>query len=247
VIVVTRGGGSLEDLWEFNEEVVARAILASSIPVVSAVGHEIDFSIADFTADYRAPTPSAAAEILTPDGSDLMERCSSMVARICRESRVILERYRTHQNKIASSGLFLEPLRGVDERRQTIDRHEEVLSTCMGRRIERIVSKLATLSAQLAATHPGQRISNLKEKLDSIAYQIRSNIMRRIDRESDRVRHMQSTLAALSPEATLSRGFSITRNSSGKVITSGQEVSDGDRIETQLAEGSISSVVQTDR
>jgi len=124
VIVVTRGGGSLEDLWEFNEEAVARAIAASTIPVVSAVGHEIDFTIADFVADLRAPTPSAAAEILAADGGELLARCESLVMRIGREALSCGERLSSRLDLALSSALFREPERRVGETGQTLDRAE---------------------------------------------------------------------------------------------------------------------------
>ena len=244
VIVVTRGGGSLEDLWEFNEEVVARAIAESRVPVVSAVGHEVDFSIADFVADLRAPTPSAAAELLAAEGSELLERCRSLVARIAREADAVIGLHRATEHRLASSGLFREPYRRTEEARQTADRLEETLYGFLDRRVEKTNSMLARMSAQIASAHPGYRLANARQRLSSLGGQFGVILMHRLEREKGRMGRVGAALAALSPEATLQRGFSITRTANGKVITSASQVAPGDRILTQLANGEASSIVE---
>jgi exodeoxyribonuclease VII large subunit len=244
VIVVTRGGGSLEDLWEFNEEVVARAIALSTIPVVSAVGHEIDFSIADFVADLRAPTPSAAAELLAADGAELIARSQALVARIGREAFAAIERYDAQKARLAASPLFREPLRKLDEARQTSDQMEEALSDIMERRMEQIGSSLATTRAQLATVHPGQQLARAQERLSTFTDYLRLTTLHSLERDTARLKRMESALSALSPEATLARGFSITRNARGKVITAADQVSAGERLHIQLTEGEILSEVK---
>jgi exodeoxyribonuclease VII large subunit len=244
VIVVTRGGGSLEDLWEFNEEVVARAIAESQVPVVSAVGHEIDFSIADFVADLRAPTPSAAAELLAAEGSELMERCRSLVARIAREADALIGLHRAAEHRLASSALFREPYRQTEEARQTADRMEESLSSLLDRRVELMNSALARMSAQIASAHPGHRLKNASQRLSSLGDQLGTNLRHRVEKEKGRMNLITATLAALSPQATLQRGFSITRTADGKVVSSALQVKPGDRILTQLANGEIGSEIK---
>lgn len=244
VIVVTRGGGSLEDLWEFNEEIVARAIANSAIPVVSAIGHEIDFSIADFVADLRAPTPSAAAELLAADGADLLDRFASLVARIGREAETTLERYQAAEYRLSGSALFREPLRRLDEARQTSDRLEESLASELERRITLHSSQLATMAAQLAASHPGLQFIRCRQNLESLAGRVALEIKHRLDRERGRYARLHSALAALSPEATLARGFSITRDAAGRVVKDAGQVASGDSIRTQLLEGTIHSEVK---
>jgi exodeoxyribonuclease VII large subunit len=244
LIVVTRGGGSLEDLWEFNEESIARAIFASSVPVVSAVGHEIDFSIADFVADLRAPTPSAAAELIAADGGELLERCRGLAWRIGREAMALLESRQSAVRFMASSELFREPLRRLDEARQSSDRYAEILSASIERRMEQIEASLQTAKALLASAHPGQRIAHARERIEMLGDQLGSQLAHRMERNRGRVERIRTALSALSPQATLARGFSITRDRKGRVITAAAQVKPGDLILTQLAEGEIGSVME---
>jgi exodeoxyribonuclease VII large subunit len=244
LIVVTRGGGSLEDLWEFNEEAVARAIVASSVPVVSAVGHEIDFSIADFAADLRAPTPSAAAELIAAEGSELLERSRSLVARIGREALARMGLHHAVQQRLASSPLFRDPLRRVEEAKQTSDRIEEFLTGTIERRTEQVSATIARRAAQMASAHPGHRLLHADQKISALGEQLGTLMAHRLERDKGRMNLVSAALSALNPEATLARGFSITRNAEGKVITSSGQVKQGESIRTQLAEGELDAVVK---
>jgi exodeoxyribonuclease VII large subunit len=244
LIVVTRGGGSLEDLWEFNEEAVARAIVASSVPVVSAVGHEIDFSIADFAADLRAPTPSAAAELIAAEGSELLERSRSLVARIGREALARMGLHHAVQQRLASSPLFRDPLRRVEEAKQTSDRIEEFLTGTIERRTEQVSATIARRAAQIASAHPGHRLLHADQKISALGEQLGTLMAHRLERDKGRMNLVSAALSALNPEATLARGFSITRNAEGKVITSSGQVKQGESIRTKLAEGELDAVVK---
>ncbi len=244
VIVVTRGGGSLEDLWEFNEEVVARAIAESQVPVVSAVGHEIDFSISDFVADLRAPTPSAAAELLAAEGSELLDRCRSLAARIAREAEALIGLHRAAEHRLSSSALFREPYRRTEEARQTSDRLEESLSRLLDRRLEQFHATLDRISAQIASAYPGHRLVNAEQKLSSLGDQLDFILRHCMEREQGRISRVSSALSVLSPQATLQRGFSITRRKDGKVITSAAQIKPAEMLLTQFGDGEIASEVK---
>jgi exodeoxyribonuclease VII large subunit len=244
VVVVTRGGGSIEDLWEFNEEVVARAIASCSVPFVSAVGHEIDFTIADFAADFRAPTPSAAAEILAADGGELMERCRALAVRIGREAVTHCERLISRTDLAFSSTLFREPARRITEIGQTLDRAEEDLEGVLGNRLDVIRNRLSTSEIQLSSSRPDHHIAVMRQQVIAVTDRMENHLHRLREREAGRLARVESALSALSPEATLRRGFSITRSAGGRVLTSASQVNKGDQIFTQLAEGEIESKVR---
>lgn len=199
VLIVGRGGGSIEDLWAFNEEVVARAIFASVIPVVSAVGHETDFTIADMVADYRAPTPSAAVEHIVPDQGELFTQ---------------LEGYEAWLRRIIND------------------------------RFDALKTRLQDLETRLSPTRRKDAIYQLHQTLDTLDVACRSAVGRKLaDGERD-LHTLAQRLNALSPLATLERGYSISRKADGAVLTSAKQVSVGDRVEIQLADGHLACRVE---
>ena len=199
VLIVGRGGGSIEDLWAFNEEVVARAIFASAIPVVSAVGHETDFTIADMVADHRAPTPSAAVEHIVPDQTELLTQLKGYDAWL---RRIINDRF-------------------------------DALNT-----------RLQDLETRLSPTRRKDAIYQLHQTLDTLDLACRSAVGQKLaDGERD-LHTLAQRLNALSPLATLERGYSISRKTDGAVLTSAEQVSIGDRVEIQLADGHLACRVE---
>ena len=246
IIVVTRGGGSLEDLWEFNEEVVARAITASSVPVVSAVGHEIDFTIADLVADLRAPTPSAAAELIAADAAAIYEQFRILAFRIGREADAALDRVNSRAGLAASSALFREPQRRIEEAWQGLDRYEEDLSSALDGRNLRCGNQLENLAVRLRALHPGQGAAMAFRTLESCRGRWEQILLKIREREWGRMNRCDSVLAALDPAATLRRGFSITRTVEGRVVTDVCQVKEGDLLRSTVAGGEIRSVVRKD-
>ena len=220
VIVVTRGGGSIEDLWEFNEEIVARAIYHSAVPIVSAVGHEIDFTICDFVADLRAPTPSAAAELIVPDVIDLqrqIERCS-----------------RTLGNQL---------LNCVRDAQQRLDHARETLQRCLAHKIEgckRALLHIARvlqprkLSGELIIRR--NRFADLHRRLVACPARVMENARHRFSR-------FEAILRVLGPEATLRRGYSITMNDRGQIIRTTEVVRPKIKIRTRVSDGEFDSEV----
>jgi exodeoxyribonuclease VII large subunit len=223
LILITRGGGSLEDLWAFNEEIVARAIFNSAVPVVSAVGHEIDFSIADFVADVRAATPSAAAEIITEGVFASREFVQSAAARLARLARRGLDRERSAADALAARLGRLHPRRRVNESFQRLDDLQSVLLRCL---------KHAVRTRYLAAQHLTARFLRVKP---SHQLPLRREAFHQLARR----------LHALGPEQVLARGYSITTDAvTGAVLREATQAQPGAKLKTRLARGTVVSRVE---
>lgn len=244
VVVVTRGGGSLEDLWEFNEEAVARAIASCSIPVISAVGHETDVTTSDLAADMRAPTPSAAAEILSADRAETLDRLASLLRRLGREAGVHLLTARSRLERCASSGAFQLPARRITDLAQTTDdlraRAELAVSSRMlllrescqrARSVLRAHSPSAHVAAARAASLDLQR-----RKTRAVA----AGMMRRKEEHARRTH----ALEILGPRQTLARGFTITMDECRRLLTSADAAADQKEIVTIFADGEVRSKPQ---
>ncbi|MBX9742057.1 MAG: exodeoxyribonuclease VII large subunit [Chthoniobacterales bacterium] len=243
LIVISRGGGSLEDLWEFNEEVVVRAIVASAVPVVSAIGHEIDFTLADFAADLRAPTPSAAAELIAADSVALLEKGISFVAHLARASITALEQLKTHFFYLESGPLFRAPERLLTELQQRKDDVEETLSELVTYRCEKLSSVITTMEASLRSLHPQFQLTEAQQRWNTYQQRLTTYIKHHQILLSARIENLRSSMAALNPDATLARGFTITRDAEGKVMTSAKNRSVGEKISTQFVDGVMTSAV----
>jgi exodeoxyribonuclease VII large subunit len=243
LIIVGRGGGSLEDLWEFNEEVLARSIAASVLPIISAVGHEIDFSIADFVADLRAPTPSAAAELVAPDYATLIHQITAKRNAIERSVRQSLEMRRLRLRQLAAGGLFREPERIVRERQQKVDQIEMRLSSVVRSRVGEARMHLVRVRSLLAAYKPSQIVLERGRELRVCAGRLKQaagNLLADLKSRTARVRRV---IELLGPQQTLDRGYSITTDQEDRVVTSAAALSPGQIIRTQLARGAVESEV----
>ena len=197
VLLLVRGGGSIEDLWSFNEEKVARALRASRIPVVVGVGHESDFTIADFAADRRAPTPTAAAELVSTSRAELLGRLADCARAVVREMR---------------------------------------------RRLEYAMQNTDSLARRLV--HPGERLRSHQQLVTQLLARLAFSVSHRIHRCSALLERFQATLASVDPTAVLARGYSITRTAAGELVRDAAQVSEGERLHTALARGSLESEVR---
>jgi len=218
LIVVTRGGGSMEDLWEFNEEIVARTIAGIEVPIVSAIGHEIDFTICDFVADLRAPTPSAAAELIVPDIIDLRRQMDAHVRRLSRE---LLNRMRDAQ--------------------QRLDHARDTLRRCLAHRIENYRRGLTHALAALHAWSPVRDLMLRRNRFGDLQRRFGQLPKRAIENARHRFERVESILRVLGPEATLLRGYSITRNERGELIRSIAAVRPKMKIRTRVSDGEFES------
>lgn len=243
-ILVTRGGGSVEDLWEFNEEVVARAIAASAIPVVSAVGHEIDFTIADFVADLRAPTPSAAAELLVPDTAELLNRLARLRQQQQRVVSAVVASERRRIEFLSRNALFREPGKRISEETQRLDFAGESLRRALQSRLGEETQKLKALHSSLRHHRPDQLLALRRVKFDAVRQQMAAILQRQLKERSAQLERLQRLLQLLAPEAMLARGYSMTMTEDGEVISSIGDARPNTRIVTRLSDGSIKSVVE---
>lgn len=220
LIITGRGGGSMEDLWCFNEEVVAKAILDCPVPVISAVGHEVDFTIADFVADLRAPTPSAAAELCAPDCGDLLELLQTYGIRLDQAVDEAVE----------GAALTLAA-------QQARLRRSSPLAL-----LQRKEELLASHGARLRQLSPQKRIDALEEHLAAVASRMAQSQIHRLDAAQQRLHRQGALLEALNPLKVLNRGFSVT-SANGKILTGKRPLPPGTILETRLANALVHSTV----
>ena len=244
VIVVTRGGGSLEDLWEFNEEAVARAVAESPIPVVSAVGHEIDFSICDFAADFRAPTPSAAAEILSADSGELLDKLQHFSARLGRPVLTRLDGLRSQLLSLQRTALFLEPRRILQEKQQTLDRLLEDLQSTADSAPHQLRLLLERHARILAGHRPDLKISELSRRLASCRDTLKHRAETKLQHEKSTLSRHAAVLRALNPAAALARGYTITMDENGQILRSATDAIKSQELTTRFHDGEVKSEVR---
>jgi exodeoxyribonuclease VII large subunit len=245
LILVTRGGGSLEDLWAFNEEIVARAVFESNLPVVSAVGHEIDFTISDFVADFRAATPSAGAEIITEGVFASCEFVSDAAGRIRQLAAQQFESKAYELDQLAGRLARLHPRRRFNDWLQRLDDLHGSLVRCAKHGTRQQSAAFQNLSERLLRVRPAQLLRQRREVLEQERARLAEQMKHRLRDWRTRTEALESRLRLLSPEQVLARGYSITMDAAtGKVLRSRAEVKPGQRLKTRLKNGKISSRVE---
>jgi len=244
-IVIARGGGSLEDLWAFNEEIVARALADCPLPVISAVGHEIDFSIADFVADLRAPTPSAAAELLAPEGSELRASLTQLRSTLVRRVQQALQSWRRELEHFSRGPLSRDSGRLLLLWRQRVDDAGEALQGAVSSTTSRFQQKLESLAYRLERRRPDRILAGRQTRLQLCQERLVTRLQSALTSRRSRLEQCRSQLQALGPQAVLSRGFSYTQNKAGKLIREARELSPGEEFTTHLGKGKVRGVVQS--
>lgn len=243
LIVIARGGGSIEDLWEFNEEIVARAIAAAFVPIVSAVGHEVDFTIADFVADLRAPTPSAAAELIVPAAIELDRRVNELTLCLHRCWQNFIAREQTRLRLFSDRAVSRELLRRMQEGKQTLDWKREMLQRNAIGFLGNWRGRLSENAAALRKHDPSREIILRRNRFTDTTRRLVTCPPQLVDKMQKRFERVEKILAVLGPDATLSRGYSMTMDSKGDLVRSVMQVKPGDRLHTRVTDGAIESDV----
>jgi exodeoxyribonuclease VII large subunit len=245
VIVVARGGGSLEDLWAFNEETVVRAIYASNIPVISAVGHEVDYTIADFVADVRAPTPSAAAELVIRNKLELHAELQVMTQRLQRAMQHRLETLRARLEACQQRRVLKDPWAPLRTLEQRLDELNARLARSMHGRLRLAQEALERGEAAITHLSPLMLVSLLRHRVETLAQRLVAAQAGHVRRGREELERLTGTLQALSPLAVLARGYSICRQqTNGQVIREAHTVAPGMHVDVMLWQGSLQCTVE---
>jgi exodeoxyribonuclease VII large subunit len=243
VLILARGGGSLEDLWAFNDERLARAIAACPVPIVSGVGHEIDFTIADFAADVRAPTPSAAAELVVPDAGEWLGSFENLGVRLIRRMRRGLAERRERLNWLERRAALSSPVARYAQQSQRLDELEQRLLRALERRLHGIRERLRWQS-RLWQTSPLARVREASARHAALRARLEVAGVERIRGARARLTPLERTLNAVSPLATLARGYAIVSGEQGEILRDAADAPPGTMIEARLAKGRVRAKVQ---
>ena len=247
VLLIARGGGSLEDLWAFNDEQLARAIAASPVPVVSAIGHETDFSLSDFAADLRAPTPSVAAELLVPDRADLRARLQGFTRTLASSHD---NRHRQASQRADRAWLRLQAqhpqARFALLRRREAELRQR-LDASLLRALEQRIARLRHAGAVLRGSRPERRLDQLRERLSALHGRPQSAVARQLQHEALRLRSLARSLETVSPLATVARGYAILRREDGRIVRGTGDAPVGTALDATVADGRLKLRVEGDK
>lgn len=243
-IILGRGGGSMEDLWCFNDELLARDIFNSKLPIISAVGHETDFTISDFVADYRAPTPSAAAEIAVPKQTDLVQILDDYQTRMTIQIEFILNKLKSDVEKIENRYGFRKPEVLIDNIQEKINIIEMQISQKMNNTIEKYHQQNRLLSERFKNVFPQKKILSIQDNLDAISRNMKQNFNQILLNKTTQLVTLSSQVVALSPHKVLKRGYSIVYDENKRIITKSNEVEHHSPVTIQLSSGKLSAEIK---
>jgi len=238
-IILCRGGGSIEDLWAFNEEVVARAIRATSIPVIAGIGHETDFTIADFAADQRAPTPTAAAEMLSPDRAALLARLAELQRQLARRLERSLAERQQRIDWLATR--LLHPAERIRQRDAEVQALGQRLQHALRRQSEASRAQLGSAGQRLMAARP--RPDQLAESLNHLQYRLGSQARWHISLQAGKLKSLASGLKQLDPSAVLARGYALAIGPNGRAVRDAAELAPGNPLRISFARGSATATI----
>lgn len=244
VLIVGRGGGSLEDLWSFNDERVARAIFASLIPVVSAVGHETDVTIADFVADLRAPTPSAAAEVVSRNQLELLRQIQNGQQRLEMAMDYFLANRTRRFTQIHHRLQQQHPQLRLARQQTVLERLRQRMNVALDNQLKRAVTRQQRAAQRLNQQNPQPKIYRAQTRIQQLEYRLADNIRARLSTTRERFGNAVTHLEAVSPLSTLARGYSVTTATDGKVLKQAKQVKTGDVLTTRLSDGWVESEVK---
>ncbi|MFD2170898.1 exodeoxyribonuclease VII large subunit [Tumebacillus lipolyticus] len=240
VLIVGRGGGSLEELWAFNEEAVVRAIFESTIPIISAVGHETDTTLSDFAADVRAATPTAAAELAVPNLYDLKHRVELLTARLHRAIEGRLRDGKLRMKRIESSIAFTRPTHQLHLRQQLVDSAEDRMQLALTKLVSSRSRRFSQLEGRLLRTSPVERAKRMEQSLQYLGNRLQRAAADLVERDQSKLDRMLDKLEALSPLAVMKRGYSLAyAGDKERLIKSIEEVQLGERVQVRVADGWI--------
>lgn len=243
ILIVGRGGGSLEDLWCFNNEQVARTIFASALPLVSAVGHEVDVSIADFVADLRAPTPSAAAELISQNQAELSQQISTLEHKLIKAYRANLQGC-AHQHQVLNQALLQNhPQKQLQQKSQTLDQLQDKLNLIFNRNFTQAKQQLTHLNSRLTLATPNKRLTQHQTQLAELQNKLEKSCHQILNNKQQQLANNSHLLDTISPLATLSRGYNISFKQ-GEIVKSVNQLEVGDEIVNRFADGEVTSLIE---
>lgn len=236
-LIVGRGGGSIEELWSFNEEIVAQAIFHSDIPVISAVGHETDMTISDYVADLRAPTPTGAAELAVPSQNELLERIYTLKRALVREMNREITNHKNDLQRLKQSYAFRYPRQLLNQKEQELDKHVEDLQRAMLNNNLHKEKAYANMYTRLQTQHPKRQLEQAVKELRNITTKQKNMMSRIYERKSMQLTNTMDKLMLLNPLEIMKRGFALPYTARGEIINTTKQIHEKDKITVQINDG----------